>query len=262
MKKFLTLLLVLALAMTALIGCTNEAEKPETEVEVETDVETEVQAEAEVEAEPELETVTEEVAVMTYEEYVAAELDAPVVIEAYVQGKQSWWDNKATVYAQDEDGAYFLYEMACSEEDYALLENGTKIRVSGFKAEWAGEVEIVDATFEIVEGAEAYIATPVDATAWLGTDELIKHQNELVYFTGLTVEEITFKNEGGDDIYVKLSKDGQTYDFCVEYYLTGEDTEVYQAVSALNTGDVIDVTGFLYWYEGVNTHITSITVAE
>lgn len=58
---------------------------------------------------------------MTYEEYMAAELDSKVVIEASVQAKQSWWEDKATVYAQDEDGAYFLYNMACSEEDYEKL---------------------------------------------------------------------------------------------------------------------------------------------
>ena len=43
--------------------------------------------------------------VMTYAEYAAAALDAEVVIEAYVQATQSWWDNKITVYAQDKDGA-------------------------------------------------------------------------------------------------------------------------------------------------------------
>ena len=249
MKKLLTLLLVFVLAVAVLTGCTTEVVDENNLPEVET--EADVQPEAEDQS---------DVTVMTYQEYDAAELESPVVIEAYVQGKQSWWDNKATVYAQDEDGAYFLYEMACSEEDYALLEVGTKIRVTGFKAEWAGEVEIIDSTFEILDGN--YIAQPVDATAWLGTDELIKHQNQLVYFTGMTVEEITFKNDGGDDIYVKLSKDGNTYDFCVEYYLTGEDTDVYKAVSELNAGDVIDVTGFLYWYEGVNTHITAISVAQ
>lgn len=249
MKKLFTLLLVFVLAVAVLTGCTTEVVDENNLPEVET--EADVQPEAEDQS---------DVTVMTYQEYDAAELESPVVIEAYVQGKQSWWDNKATVYAQDEDGAYFLYEMACSEEDYALLEVGTKIRVTGFKAEWAGEVEIIDSTFEILDGN--YIAQPVDATAWLGTDELIKHQNQLVYFTGMTVEEITFKNDGGDDIYVKLSKDGNTYDFCVEYYLTGEDTDVYKAVSELNAGDVIDVTGFLYWYEGVNTHITAISVAQ
>ena len=47
--------------------------------------------------------------VMTYAEYAAAALDAEVVIECYVQATQSWWDNKITVYAADQEGAYFLY---------------------------------------------------------------------------------------------------------------------------------------------------------
>ena len=51
--------------------------------------------------------------VMTHADYIAAEIDAEVVVETYVQAKQSWWDNKATVYCQSEDGAYFLYEMTC-----------------------------------------------------------------------------------------------------------------------------------------------------
>ena len=197
--------------------------------------------------------------VMTYAEYAAAALDAEVVIEAYVQATQSWWDNKITVYAQDKDGAYFLYEMACSEADAAKLVPGTKIKVTGYKGEWAGEVEIMDATFEFA-GDTKYIAEPVDATAWLGTDELIKHQNQLAVFKGMTVEGIEYKNgEPGDDIYVTVSKDGNKYDFCVERYLTAPDTEVYQAVGALAVGDKVDITGFIYWYEGVNTHITAVS---
>ena len=197
--------------------------------------------------------------VMTYAEYAAAALDAEVVIEAYVQATQSWWDNKITVYAQDKDGAYFIYEMACAEADAAKLVPGTKIKVKGYKGEWAGEVEIMDGTFEFA-GDTKYVAEPVDATAWLGTDELIKHQNQLAVFKGLTVEAIEYKNgEPGDDIYVTVSKDGNKYDFCVERYLTGPETEVYQAVGALAVGDKVDVTGFIYWYEGVNTHITGIS---
>ena len=195
--------------------------------------------------------------VMTYEEYAAAALDSEVVIEAYVQATQSWWEDKITVYAQDKDGAYFIYELACSEADAAKLVPGTKIQVKGYKGEWTGEVEIMDGTFTFMEGS--WTAEPVDATAWLGTDELIKHQNQLATFTGMTIEKIEYKNgEPGDDIYVTVSKDGASYDFCVERYLTGPETEVYQIVGTLVVGDTVDVTGFIYWYEGVNTHITGI----
>ena len=208
-------------------------------------------------------TTTDDVKVMTYAEYDAAELETPVVIEAYVQATQSWWDNKITVYAQDQYGAYFIYELACAEEDAAKLVSGVKIRVSGYKGAWAGEVEIMDGTFEFVEGADTYIAEPIDATALLGTDELINYQNQLAIFKGMTVEAIEYKNgEPGDDIYVTLSKDGANYSFCVERYLTGPETEVYASVGELVAGEIIDVEGFIYWYEGVNTHITAVSAAE
>ena len=197
---------------------------------------------------------------MSHADYMAAAMDSQVVIETYVQGHQSWWDNKITVYCQSEDGAYFLYELACSEEDAAKLTPGTKIRVTGFKGEWAGEVEIMDGTFEFVEG-DSFIAEALDATALLGTDELIAHQNEFVSFKGMTVEAVEYKNgEPGDDIYVTVGYNGESFSFCVERYLTGPETEVYATVGTLNVGDTVDIEGFLYWYEGVNTHITSVTV--
>lgn len=213
--------------------------------------------------------------VMTYEEYTAAELETEVVVETYVQAKQSWWEDKATLYTQDEDGAYFIYNAACSQEDYEKLEPGTKIKVTGYKSEWSGEVEIIDAAFEIQEGS--YVAPAVDVTALLNTDELIEHQNQFVTFKGMTVEaagqndageDVAFlynwdgSGEDGDDLYFNVSLDGNTYTFTVESYLCDNTTEVYQAVKELSIGDVIDMEGFLYWYEGVNPHITSVTKAN
>ncbi|MGN1368153.1 MAG: hypothetical protein ACI4WX_04750 [Aristaeellaceae bacterium] len=201
--------------------------------------------------------------VMTYAEYAAAEMDAQVVIECYVQATQSWWDNKITVYAADQEGAYFLYNMACSEEDAAKLVPGTKIKATGYKGAWAEEVEVMDGTFEFVEGGIGYIAEPIDLTNVLGTEELISYQNQLAIFKGMTVKAIEYKNgEPGDDIYVTLTYGDADYSFCVERYLTGPETEVYAAVGALNAGDVVDVTGFVYWYNGINTHITAVAAAQ
>ena len=212
-----------------------------------------------------------EVALMTYEEYAKAEIDDPVYVETYVQATQSWWDNKITVYGQNEDGAIFIYNLTCSEEDAAKLVPGAKIAVKGFKAEWAGEVEIAEgATFEFVE-ADPYIAEAKDVTELLGKDELIDHQNEKVAFKGVTVEAyddtgaaFAYKNAENktDDLYFKVSKDGEIYDFCVEFYLCNNETEVYKAVEALQVGDVIDIEGFLYWYNGANPHVTSVTAAQ
>ena len=205
--------------------------------------------------------------VMTYAEYAAAELKSEVVVETYVQAHQSWWDGKVTVYTQDQDGAYFIYNMTCSEEDAAKLVPGQKIKVTGYKDAWSGEIEIVDATFEFVDG-DTFIAQPTDVTELLSKDELIDQQNKLVSFKGMTVEAyddsgaaFAYKDPEGksDDLYFKVSKDGQTYDFCVEFYLCGKDTEVYQAVENLKVGDTVDLEGFLYWYNGANPHITAVT---
>ncbi len=206
--------------------------------------------------------------VMTYAEYAAAAMDSEVVVETYVQAHQSWWDGKITCYTQDKDGAYFIYNMACTEEDAAKLTQGTKIKVTGYKSEWSGEVEIVDATFEIEEGS--YIAPANDVTALLGSDDLIKHQNEFVSFKDLTVEAANDAGDAfmynwdgsgtqGDDLYFNVSVNGNTYSFTVESYLCGKDTDVYKAVEGLSVGDKIDAEGFLYWYEGANPHITKIT---
>ena len=285
MKKIVALTLTLAMAFS-MVACgakTEEAPVATEEVVVETteevateettDAETEATADAETAATAETEDVKSE-GVMTYEEYAAAELDTEVVVETYVQAKQSWWEDKATVYTQDKDGAYFLYELACSEEDYAKLVPGTKIKVTGYKGEWAGEVEIMDGTFEILEGS--YIAEAEDMTALLASEELINHQNKFVAFKGMTVEaskdaegnDVAFlynwdgSGEDGNDLYFNVSLDGQTYTFTVESYLCDNTTDVYNAVKNLQIGDVVDMEGFLYWYEGVNPHITSLTVVE
>ena len=222
--------------------------------------------------------------IMSYDEYVAAPVDTPVSVETYVQAKQAWWEKdgqgKATIYTQDEDGAYFVYDMNCSEEDYNALVEGQKIVVNGYKGEWAGEVEIVDAGMELADGN--YIAEAKDVTALLGTDEIADSINQKVCFKGLTVEAAEDGTDSaaepsadaaaylygwdgsgqeGDDLYFKASLNGQTYTFVVESYLCDSSTDVYKAVKELKVGDKIDMEGFLYWYEGAQPHITSVTAA-
>ena len=215
--------------------------------------------------------------VMTYEQFTKAALEEPVCVETYVQANQAWWDGKIKLYTQSEDGAYFIYDMACTEEEAAKLTvPGTKIRVKGFKAEWSGEVEIIDATYEILE-ADPFIAEPEDVTALLGKDELADRMNKKVAFKGLKVaaskvegkdEEFPFlyawdgsgSSEANSDLYFNVELDGNVYNFCVESYLCASGTDVYKAVEALKVGDTIDCEGFLYWYNGANPHITNVTV--
>lgn len=209
---------------------------------------------------------------MTHAEYIAADLDTQVVVECFVQAHQSWWDDKITVYAQDPDGAYFMYNMTCSEEDAAKLTPGTKIKVTGYKAEYKGEVEIIDCTFEILEGT--WTAAATDVTSLLGAENIIDYQNMFVAIKGAKVVASTDANgneaaflynwdgsgTAGNDLYFNIEVDGVVYNMCVESYLTGDGTAVYDSVETLAIGDTIDLEGFLYWYDGVNPHITGVTV--
>ena len=219
---------------------------------------------------------TEEGSVMTHADFISADVDSEVTVETYVQAKQAWWDNNgvgnATFYTQAEDGAYFIYNMPCTQEEYDKLTQGTKIKVTGYKSEWSGEVEIIDATYGIEEGN--YIADAFDATSMLADSALIDHQNEFVSFKGMTIEAskdadgkeaaFLYNYDGsgteGDDLYFNASVDGKTYTFTVESYLCDKDTDVYKAVQNLKVGDTVDMEGFLYWYEGANPHITSVSV--
>lgn len=289
MKKFIAVLLTGAMTFSLAACGSTEEKTAETETvaadTVEADAETAEAETTETEDAAEQETVaaeeteTEEAVageksegVMTYDEYVAAELETEVVVETYVQAKQSWWEEdgqgKATFYTQDEDGAYFIYNMPCTQEEYDKLTQGTKIKVTGYKSEWSGEIEIIDATYEIEDGS--YIAEALDVTDKLGSDDLINYQNQFVAFKDMTVEDAgdgaaylyNWDGSGsdGDDLYFNVSSNGQTYAFTVESYLCDATSDVYNAVKNLKVGDTVDMEGFLYWYEGVNPHITSVTV--
>lgn len=271
MKKFVALLLALSIVM-AFAGCvTNDNPSTTTSNKPEPTTTASTPAPTTTVAAPEFDPAAKSEGVMTYAEYAAAELQTEVVIETFVQAKQSWWEGKATFYTVDTEGGYFLYNMPCTEEEFNQLVPGTHIRVTGWKAEYAGEIEIIDSTFEILTDG-TYIAEPTDITDLLAADNLADYMNRFVSVKGATVvacndngDAFMYKWNGsgseGDDLYFKVSVGGAEYTFCVESYLCGLGSEAYEAVRALKVGDVIDLEGFLYWYNGAQPHITSVKAA-
>ena len=269
MKKALAVLLAFAVMMAA-AACGGSNSQTSSGAEKEEAAET-----AETTASVEM-NVPEEA--ISYEEYVAAEPESEVVISGYIQGKTDLAGQDANtntnLYLQDDSGgAYFVYELPCTPKQHELLEVGHKIKVKVFKASYYGEIEVIEPTWQLEDGE--FIAEPEDVTDLLGTDELIGRQNKLVSFTGLTVtsaakndagEDVAFlynwdgSGKEGDDLYFNVSKDDRTYSFTVNAALCGPDTDVYKAVKELKIGDTVDVTGFLYWYEDPNPHVTSLTI--
>lgn len=278
MKKLFALLLCL-LMILSVSACSKKTDDTPNEEQEEGTVDVDPNAKGE--------------GVMTYAEFAAVPSDGSteVTIEAYVQGSQSYW-NGASMYLQDKDGAYFVYNLGdgaivnIDEENFAKcidvtdpyfgLGKGTKVKVTGYKTEWSGEVEIADAKIEVLADAPTWIAEPTEVTNLLGKDELLDYQNQKVKFIGLEVapsydkdgnEHAFLYNYDGSgevgsnsDLYFNVLYNGQEYNFCVESYLAYEGTDVYKTVESLNIGDYIDCEAFLYWYNGANPHVYNVSV--
>ena len=279
MKKAIVIMLTGAMMLAAVAcggGSSNSAPAQESKTEeAKPAEETQETVESTVEEPEQTEPNIPEDA-MSFEDYMAAATDTEVVVQGSIQGKQNYFvkddQGKASIYLQDQNGgAYFIYELPCTEKEYELMEIGKTIKVKGYKSEWSGEIEVIDIeTWMFVDGD--YIAEAEDVTALLGTDDLAAKMNKKVLFKGMKVEPIKDKDGNdaafiynydgsgteGDDLYFNVSVNGQTYTFTVESYLCGPDTDVYKAVKDFHIGDVIDLEGFLYWYNGANPHITAV----
>ena len=275
MKKFVALLLALSIVM-AFAACTGNTNPTTTnKPQGSTPVASTPVASTPVASQPEGD------AVMTYDEFAALEVveggeQIAVVVDCYIAAVESWYNGACHIYALCEEGGYYIYGYECTEDEAAALVPGMKIRVSGFKTVWSGEIEIVDATIEVLEGTAPEF-TVDDVTALAGTEELAKHMNDLVAFKGMTVvaskdangneAAFLYKWDGsgsqGSDLYFNVAIGETVYTFTVNVYMvgTGVDSEVYKAVEALKIGDVIDIEGFLYWYNGAQTHVTAVKTA-
>ena len=201
-----------------------------------------------------------------YASFMAADVDAEVEVLMYVQAHQAWWEKDGqgvmTLYGMDKDGGYFVYEAKMDKETADSIKEGTLVKVTGVKAEWAVEVEIMDATVEVLGETKTFEATDVtDVVA--DSEKLATYMNQKIAMKGLEVVEVSVKDSEYDpDLYITCKLGDTEVNLCVENYLTGPDTEVYMTGKDLTAGTIIDVEGFLYWYEGANPHVTSISVAK
>ena len=207
---------------------------------------------------------------MSYDEFMAAENGDDVIIEGYISARQSWW-NGATLYLTGAKGeGYFVYNYECTEEEYnSDFVVGACLRVYGSKTIYAGEHEIMGENVDydksgIVKDAPKFDEKVLEVKS-VKTEDLEAYQNALFTATLTVKGNYSFKDDANksDDIYFTLvDANGNTMDCCVEYYLVS----AYDSVrNVIVSGDFVDgasvtVTGYLYWWNGANPHITSIVV--
>ena len=236
MKKISALILALAMLL-GLAACGGEAAPEEVDINAKSE------------------------GVMTWAEYMAAESDSQVVIEAYVQMVYKDDDGNTTVLLADGDGGYCAVLSGATSEELEALTDGCKLKITGNKEDVDGEIEITGTAYEAEDGE--YIPEIMDVTSLLGKDGLDDYQNMIVSFSGLTVENWPSYNwdgsgSSGDDIYIDLSDGTYTYTFKVESSMFGSETETYKAVNALQKGAAVSVEAVCWNYEGLLPLITSV----
>lgn len=211
------------------------------------------------------------VPVSDYEQFLADDGREPVTVESFLQEKYDWEGGQTSLYLQDEYGAYFVYRLPCTLEEYESLLSGQKLRVTGYKTEFSGEPELTDATFSILEGT--FRAEPVEVPDTLDVDSLYQYVNRSITLHGFIVEpmfdgESAFfygwdnseNAEAGADLYFTAAGSGFSCTAVVKTQLRDPESEVYRTAQRLQLYDRVQLTGILTWYNGPQLLVTAISV--
>lgn len=227
-----------------------------------------------------------EIGIMTYQMFMEAESGDFVRIQGYISNRQSFYNGAATVYlTESKKEGYFIYNMPMTEEEYNTKYTvGTYIEIKATKTIFSGEHEIMGeniADLKVVENSYSMDQIAVDVSDDVSAAATSKVQN--AYFTAsLKIKAYTTTDlnatvaESGaygykgdtpnDDLYFILEdKNGNELSCCVEVYLTGTTTNVYQMVLSNDfvVGAYVKVTGYMYFYDNKpNPHITSIVLTD
>lgn len=202
--------------------------------------------------------------VASYAEFVQAEKNTILTIAGFVSDMQKYAETykNTTIYLRTSEGAYFVYRLPLSQEEYDTIKVGSLLKVKGPKSEWKGEVELsLDGTtltgklFEVFDRNVTFGAVDMTDDVASATN----YMNQLVTIKGCEVvgrgdenEPFTYTwaggGERGADLYFSVKIGSETFEFVVESDLFNEETDVYKAVEALQVGQLIDITGYDYFY--------------
>lgn len=193
---------------------------------------------------------------LTMNDYRAIEDGEAVVLEGYVQDKESLREaTYCSFYIQTNDGGAYVYEAAVGEQLYSDLKEGTHVRVSGTKVYWSGLPEIKNATVEIV-GKDTFMAPYIEIgglkepSVFLNARVQIENATVKVMSSGKAVEH-GFADQGksGDSLYFCVSggsgNSAVTVNCIVDTNFVQSGSEIYTLAEGLTEGRSVSVSGVL-----------------
>ena len=211
----------------------------------------------------------ENTAFQTYEEFLEAKDSTYLTIVSFLQRKDSWKEGKTNLFLQDESGAYYVYGLSCSSEEYHALSSGQKLLVRGYKSSFSGELMITDAEIERLDGF--FIASPADVSELLGTDELYNYLNHSVCVPDLIIKPMfdgsspffrgwdnSHAADPESDLYFTGTSGDSIMTFVVKRQLCDSEADGYETVQSFRIGDTVAVEGILFWYNEPQILVTSV----
>ena len=215
-----------------------------------------------------------EYAVISFEEYMAAEKGATVTVEGIVVGINAHsLNNKYNhLYLMDASGkgGYYCYKLKADPAE-AGVKVGMTVSVSGTVEPYSGMQEIKDGSFQIVDETIKTI-TPVDVTTnfaagepltnfvampvvikgvTIGAQDLEKDTSQYLYFS-IGEEKGYVRTYVSDFINLTINKEGDAY--------TSPDKATIDAAHAEKFGWTANVTGILVLYGVENPYIIPTSV--
>ena len=186
---------------------------------------------------------------LTWAEFVAAEDDTAVVIKGVIGGIVNT-DSKHELYLQDNDGGYYVYNLAVAEMEG--LQIGTEIRVRGTRDTYYGVNQVVNADVEILNADPVAVVAEDITEAFVNAEStkdkaLVALQSKLIKLTGAVVlgqdaSDSSYYNFkiGNKKTYVRISSSACMFGT--------EDQKAFKDAVAANIGKTAVVTGFISVY--------------
>ena len=193
-------------------------------------------------------------------DYFALPDGEELVLEGYVQDKESLWKNSeglttCSFYIQTDVGGAYIYEASVTEDTYNAMTDGMLVRVQGIKSTWSDRPEITKGIVEVVGGnpysAPYYEITSDEIPSAALNTRVCVNDAVIGKLDSGNVLEYGYNNQGGrgDNLYflVTINDGNKTVSIpcTVDTHLVSASDEVYAAVENVVLGQTASVNGIL-----------------
>lgn len=178
---------------------------------------------------------------ISYDEFIAADTDAEVIVKGYVQAVGEDMSGKQSFYIAEEgsDKTVFIYQAPTT----ANLKAGDFVKIDGFKEVYYEAPQIVKSAVEILDGTKTVGPVPATDIAEVAANQFVT----LSGYTFVNEEEIGGYPEftltkGEETLHVRISK----------YYNDVAGDFAKALIASVNSGDIVNVSGFKTIYKQEN----------